>query len=158
VAELGGRIIGSAGAQRVTQAFLTAHSDRYERATDGNAFAASHTPRGEIYQLIGVGVAPEFRGDRLGRQLVDRQIDFARLLPGIRRIMGFTRPAGYHRHRQLAIEDYVQLRGESGRLVDPILEFHLGAGATIVSIHPNFRDDEDACGYGVLIEYAVTPR
>ncbi len=156
VAESKGRVVGTAAAQRITRAFLENSSHSYDLVTDVNRFTASHTPGGEFYQLIGVGVLPEFRGSRLGRQLVDAQIEFARTLPGIERILGFTRPAGFHRNRQLAIEDYVGLRGEDGRIVDPVLGFHLEAGARVISIHADFRpNDEEACGYGVLIEYPL---
>lgn len=156
VAESRGRIVGTAAAQRITSEFLAANMQRYDLVTDCNRFTASHTPQGELYQLIGVGVLPEFRGSRLGRQLVDRQIEQGRSLPGIQRILGFTRPAGFHRHRRLAIEIYVSLRGDDGRLVDPVLAFHLEAGARIVSIHADFRrNDHEACGYGVLIEYPL---
>ena len=97
---------------------------------------------------------PEYRGQLLGRQIVDRQLEFARSLPDVHRILGFTRPIHYHRHRDIPIERYVQRAGPDGNLIDPVLAFHVDAGAGIVSIHPGFRpDDHEACGYGVLIEY-----
>jgi len=156
VAESDGRIVGAAGAQRVTQQFFDANSRQYDLLTDSDRLSATHDPLGEIYQLIGVGVTPEFRGSRLGRQLVDRQIAYARSLPGIERIMGFTRPAGFHKHRDLPIDEYVVLQDGNGRHVDPVLAFHVTAGAQILSIHSDFRpNDEQSGGYGVLIEYAL---
>jgi GNAT superfamily N-acetyltransferase len=156
VADSDGRIVGAAGAQRVTRAFFNAHIRDYDLVTDSDRFTASHDSHGEIYQLIGVGVAPEFRGGRLGRQLVDRQIAYARSLAGIERIMGFTRPAGFRKHQQLSIDQYVALRDSNGRHVDPVLSFHVSAGAQILSVHPGFRpNDEQSGGYGVLIEYAL---
>ena len=155
VAERNGRIVGTASAQRINDRFLRANGDRYERLTDGNRFTASHDPGGEIYQLISVGVLPKFRSQGLGRTLVDRQIDAARRTDGMRRILGFTRPAGYRRHRKLSIEEYLAGR-DDGRCPDPVVDFHLSAGAVIVSVHADFRpQDTDACGYGVLIEYPI---
>ncbi len=154
VAESSGRIVGSASAQRITVEFLRAAGSRYQLVTDSNRFTGSHHPDGEVYQLIGVGVLPEFRGQQLGRQLVDHQIRLARSLPGVRRIVGFTRPALYHRYAQLPIDEYLQSRGPNGQLLDPVVDFHVAAGARIVSVHPDFRpEDQEACGYGVLIEY-----
>ena len=151
-----GRVVGSAAAQRVTEEFLADNQSSYEPLTDHNRFTHSHTPSGEIYQLIGVGVVPSFRGRQLGRQLVDFQLNFARSLAGVRRIVGFTRPAGYAQHVAVPIEEYVRRRGNDGRLLDPVLAFHVDAGAQIVSIHKGFRPaDDDACGYGVLIEYPL---
>jgi GNAT superfamily N-acetyltransferase len=156
VADEAGRILGVASAQRITEVFLQDNGASYAALTDGNRFTCSHTPDGEIYQLVGVGVSPKYWGRQLGRKLVDQQIAFARSLPGVRRIVGYTRPARYYRHQQMTIEEYVAARREDGRLIDPILAFHLEAGARLVAIQPNFRpNDRQACGYGVLIEYPV---
>lgn len=156
VAEEAGRILGVASAQRITEECLQKNGASYAALTDGNRFTRSHTPDGEIYQLVGVGVSPKYWGRQLGRKLVDQQIAFARSLPGVRRIVGYTRPARYYRHQNLMIEDYVDACREDGRRVDPILAFHLEAGARLVAIQPNFRpNDRQACGYGVLIEYPV---
>lgn len=145
-----------AAAQRINSTFLNAGPMTYTRLTDGGSFATSHDPQGEIYQLVAVGASAVVNGLGLGRKLIDRQIEQARAMPGIRRIIGFTRPARYYRHPELPIEDYVELRNKTGRRYDPVLEFHLGAGAKLVSIHPGFRpDDVQARGYGVLIEYPV---
>jgi predicted N-acetyltransferase YhbS len=154
VAISAGRVIGTASAQRITIEFLAAYSNSYDSITDGNCFTRSHTGDGEIYQLVGVGVLPEVRGRRLGRILVDCQIELARSLNGVQRILGFTRPAAYSQHAANPIDEYVQARDSNGNLLDPVLAFHVGAGARIVSVHANFRpNDSDACGYGVLILY-----
>lgn len=156
VAEVGGRIVGVTAAQRISPEFLDAGAMTYRRLTDGGRFSRSHDAGGEIYQLVGVGVVPEFRGQQLGRVLVDHQIAFARSLSTVRRILGFTRPARYSRYQQMSIDEYVHARLESGRLVDPVLSFHLDSGADLVSIHADFRpEDHNAQGYGILIEYPV---
>jgi hypothetical protein len=145
-----------AAAQRITAKFLSAGPITYARLTDGGSFRRSHDPQGEIYQLVAVGASTAVNGLGLGRKLVDRQIEFARSLPGIRRIIGVTRPARFYRHPELAIEDYVNLRSKTGRRYDPVLEFHLGGGANFVATHADFRpDDAEARGYGVMIEYPV---
>ena len=155
VAESNSQIVGAASAQRITEEFLGANDHQYDLVTDGNRFTNSHHPTGEIYQLIGVSVLPELRGRRLGRELVDHQIEFARSLSEIRRILGFTRPKEYHRHRQIPIERYVHECDSDRKLLDPVLAFHVEAGARIVSLHADFRpNDHEACGYGVLIEYS----
>lgn len=156
VVEYDGHPAVVAAAQRINDAFLNAGPMTYARLTDGGSFASSHDPRGEIYQLVAVGASAVVNGLGLGRKLIDRQIEQARAMPGIRRIIGLTRPARYYRHPELPIEEYVELRNKTGRRYDPVLEFHLGAGAKLVSIHPGFRpDDVQAGGYGVLIEYEV---
>ena len=155
MAELSGKPVGVACAQRITKQFLDSGPILYRRLTDNGCFAGSHNPSGEIFQLVTVSVDPDSRGFNLGRKLVDCELEYARNLPGIKRIIGFTRPAGYFRYGdKMSIEEYVKLRRGDGQLVDPVLKFHLGAGARVISIHAGYRqNDKDALGYGIFIEY-----
>lgn len=156
VALFDGEPAAVASAQRISEAFLHAGPVTYDRITDGGTFRNSHDPEGEIYQLVAVGAGAIVRGFGVGRRLIDRQIEFARTLSGVKRIVGITRPARYYRHPELPIEKYVELRNKTGRRFDPVLEFHLGSGAKLVSTHAGFRpEDEESLGYGVLIEYPV---
>jgi GNAT superfamily N-acetyltransferase len=158
VAEVECRIVAVVWSQRITESFLASHAASYDQLTDGGRFTKSHDPRGEIFQLIGVGVSPEARGLRLGRMLVDREIEIARSLTNVRRIIGFTRPVGYHQHVGMALSNYIAMRDNEGKHVDPMLAFHVEAGAKIVSLHSDFRpEDIEAGGNGVLIEYPLTP-
>lgn len=157
VALFDGEPAAVASAQRITEAFLNAGPVTYDRITDRGTFRNSHDPDGEIYQLVAVGAGAIVRGFGVGRRLIDRQIEFARSLPGVKRIVGITRPARYYRHPEMPIERYVELRNKTGRRFDPVLEFHLGSGAKLVSTHAAFRpEDEESLGYGVLIEYPVS--
>lgn len=156
IAMFDGEVAAVAAAQRISESFLHAGPVTYDRITDRGTFRNSHDPAGEIYQLVAVGAGAIVRGFGVGRRLIDRQIEYARSLPGVKRIVGITRPARYYRHPEMPIEQYVELRNKTGRRFDPVLEFHLGSGAKLVSTHAAFRpDDEEALGYGVLIEYPV---
>jgi GNAT superfamily N-acetyltransferase len=156
VALFDGEAAAVTSAQRITEAYLHAGPVTYDRITDRGTFRNSHDPNGEIYQLVAVGAGAIVRGFGVGRRLIDRQIEFARSLPGVKRIVGITRPARYYRHPEMPIERYVELRNKTGRRFDPVLEFHLGSGAKLVSTHAAFRpEDEESLGYGVLIEYPV---
>ena len=158
VAVWNGDIVGVVAAQRISRAFFASTPHEFAALTDGGRFTASHDPQGEFFQLVGVGVLPTAHGLNLGRALVDRELLLARSLPGIERILGFTRPARYYRRRDLPIAEYAKLRNARGRLVDPVLSFHLDSGAQLVKIVEAFRpEDAEACGYGVLIEYPVAP-
>jgi GNAT superfamily N-acetyltransferase len=158
VALFDGEPAAVATAQRISSEFFAAGPITYERLTDGGTFRRSHDPNGDIYQLVGVGAGQVVRGFGIGRRLIDRQIDQARTLAGVKRILGLTRPARYHRHAKMPIEEYVDLRHKTGRRSDPVLEFHLGSGASLISIHKDFRPaDVESLGYGVLIEYPVKP-
>jgi hypothetical protein len=156
VAVFDGEPAAVATAQRITTAFFNAGPITYERLTGGGTFRGSHNPNGEIYQLVAVGAGAAVRGFGVGRRLIDRQIEQGRSLAGVRRIVGVTRPARYYRHGEIPIDVYVNMRNKTGRRSDPVLEFHLGSGANLVSIHEGFRpDDQESLGYGVLIEYPL---
>lgn len=157
IAERDGVVIGVLYAQRITQEFLDKTPIEYDLLTDHGNFVATHRPDGNIYQLISVGVSPAGRGVGVGRRLVDQHRKFAWSLPGIVRVIGFTRPSAYSHHAKCPIDKYVQLRRDDGRLVDPTLAFHLDAGAQLVSTHAGYRpEDRQAQGFGVLIEYRPT--
>lgn len=156
VAEVAGRVIAYAGAQRISSQLLTREPLTFAVLTDGSRFTRSHVSDGDTFQLIGVAVLPTERGSGIARALIDFQIDQARQMPHVRRIVGFTRPAKYYRNKDVPIEEYVKKRDANGQLIDPVVAFHLNAGAKLISIHPAFRpEDTEAQGYGVLIEYPV---
>lgn len=156
VAILDGEIVGVAYAQRVSVERVFGATPTYETVTDHATFGQSHVATGPIYQLVTVGVLPTANGRRIGRQLIDQQLAFARGLTGVDRIVGFTRPVGFYRS-EFSIEDYVRQRKPDGKLIDPVLSFHLDSGAMLVSLHPNFRSADTASrGFGVLIEYATS--
>ncbi|MEO1997553.1 MAG: GNAT family N-acetyltransferase [Planctomycetaceae bacterium] len=150
------QIVGVAFAQRIRTDQLDTRPLSYARLTGDGTFQTTHADEGAVYQLVGVGVRPEAQGFGAGRRLIDRQLEFARSLHGIERIVGFTRPVGFHKYPNLSIDEYVVRRSADGRIEDPVLSFHLDSGAQLVSVHPEFRsDDRDARGWGVLIEYPV---
>lgn len=150
-----GQPVGVCFAQRVRADFFFAGPRQWDRLTDAGRFRASHDPSGNVYQLVAVGVGPRGRGLRIGRQLVDRQLQFARSLPDVQRILGVTRPAGFSEVADsIAIEDYIRARTADGRWRDPTLDFHLGSGARLVSLVADYRTaDRASGGFGVLIEY-----
>ncbi len=151
-----GEVIAYAAAQRQSQAAFDSRLGSYATLTDQGRLIGTHDPAGDVYQLIGVAVDPSQRRSRLARRLVDAQIERARATPGVRRILGVTRPMGYHRRPDLPIEEYVELRDADGKRIDPLLSFHIDNGARLVQILPAFRpEDDQARGYGVLIEYPV---
>ncbi len=153
--EENGRIIAVCSAQRISRQQLF-QAQTYDAITDSGRFAATHDANGDVYQLVGVAVARRFQGLNLGRRLVDEQITRARSMDGIKRIVGFTRPVAFHKFPDRDIESYVATHNGSGIPVDPVLAFHLTAGAKIVSLHANFRPkDAQARGYGILIEYPL---
>ena len=159
VAELCGEVVGVASSQRITQAFLTSAPVTYDALTDRGRFIGSHDPEGEILHLVTVSVSRSAGGLGVGRRLVDRELVVARRLARVRRVIGVTRPKGFSRHAGMSIDEYVAARHDGGYALDPVLNFHLTAGARLLSVHPDYRpDDAQARGYGVMIEYDLPHR
>ncbi|MFH0963431.1 MAG: GNAT family N-acetyltransferase [Planctomycetota bacterium] len=156
IAELGGEVVAVASSQRISENFLASGPVRYDILTDRGRFTRSHDPRGEVLHLVSVSVLPGVRGFGVGRKLVDHEIAVARALAGVQRIIGITRPRRFSRHPGMSIEEYVAARTENGSFIDPVISFHLGSGARLVSIHAGYRpEDTDAGGYGVMVEYNI---
>lgn len=159
VAELGGEILGVAASQRISGAYMQSVPARFDALTDEGKFTRSHDPGGDILHLVSVSVSRGAQGLGVGRKLVDHEIEVARTIKGVARIVGVTRPRGFRRYDGMSIEAYVVARREDGRFLDPVLDFHLGAGAQLVSILPGYRPgDADSRGYGVMIEYEAGSR
>jgi GNAT superfamily N-acetyltransferase len=153
VAELDGQLLGYSSAQRIAAELLQGNRLNYETVTDGDRFTDTHDDNGEIYQLVGVSSHPASRGQGIGRQLVDLQVERAWTLDGIHRVLGFTRPSGRHLEPHHSLTQYLDLHS-AGSQPDRTLAFHLDAGAFVVSHHENFRPQDLQClGAGVLIEY-----
>ena len=156
VAVIRDEIVGTIFAQRITEEYFGKTAAQYDALTDNGSFVDSHDDQGEIYQMVGVSVLPSAKGRGLGRALVEKQIDFARSITAVKRIIGFTRPVKYHEHSGFDIREYVDLRREDGGRVDPVLSFHLDNGATFKGAFEGYRcEDKESLGYGILIEYSV---
>ena len=153
VAELDGQLLGYSSAQRIAAELLESNPLNYETVTDRDRFTATHNGDGDIYQLVGVSSHPASRGQGIGRQLVDQQVERAWTLDGIPRVLGFTRPTGRHLAPHHSLTQYLELHSAASH-PDRTLAFHLNAGALVVSLHDNFRPQDLQClGAGVLIEY-----
>jgi len=153
VAETAGRLLGYSSAQRIDAELLDSHPLTYRTVTDCDRFTSTHASDGELYQLVGVSSHPSHRSQRVGRQLVDLQVARGWSLSGVHKVLGFTRPAGRHLLPAVPLSEYVAAQN-GGSSTDPILAFHLAAGAVVVSHHDQFRpDDHESLGAGVLISY-----
>ena len=152
-----GDIVGYSSAQRVPRNWFATLKNEgtlcYDMVTDNNRFRRTHIADGEWYQLVGVATAPALRGRGLARLLIDHQVAHGHGLPGVEKVVGFTRPVAVPGSSGSTLQDHVASH-MTGSLRDPVLGFHLDAGAHVVSLHPGFRlADVQSHGSAVLIEY-----
>jgi len=146
-------LVAYSSAQQITDATLQSRGHSYRFLTDNDSLTGTHTDNAEVHHLIGISVHPHWRGQQLGRRLLDRQIARAWEHPSTTRVLGFTRPVGHRAFPEISLDEYVARQGVD-LPADPVLAFHQQAGARIISVHEGFRpEDLEALGAGVLIEY-----
>ncbi|NEO55707.1 MAG: GNAT family N-acetyltransferase [Okeania sp. SIO3B5] len=115
------------------------------------------TPDGEVLQFLSLNIHPQIQGRGWGDQLRKFTLQWAALKGGIEEVAGVTRCRYYHNNPQMSMREYIEKCNNTGEILDPILRFHVGGGASIVDIVPNYRpEDSDNQGSGVLIKYELT--
>jgi len=125
--------------------------------TDNQRFmeiSSTHVPDGSVVQLIAIATDPEVSNLGIGSELRSFALHLARLEPTVVSVIGVTRCRDFKGYSG-SMQEYVD-EHSSGKLVDPIVDFHTSFGAEAVRIVPGFRpEDVDNQGVGVLIQYNV---
>jgi len=123
-----------------------------------------HRTDGNTGFLVGVGVIPNFRGERLHHNLrwqgpfklsellIARTLDLL-FATGVKQVIGNARVPGYHLRPNLSIEDYCSLRREDNKLFDPVLRFHEHMGAQILKPVPYSLEDAESRDAGCWVIY-----
>lgn len=152
VLEVSGIVCAALYAQRIAEVPAL-------RSTDYARCIQLHCDDGQHIQLLGLYVLPEFHGRGYSDMLIESILLYARLLGGVRSVVGVTRCAAYAQHNtDMDLLTYIRARNERGQILDPMLHFHVSHGAHIRELLTNFRPgDIDNQGAGVLIEYLIEP-
>ncbi|MFP3515334.1 SDR family NAD(P)-dependent oxidoreductase [Pseudomonas sp. SIMBA_077] len=150
VLEASGFVCAALYAQRIAEV-LALRSTDYLRCTQ------LHCDDGQTIQLLGLYVLPDFHGRGYSDMLIESMLLYARLLAGVRSVVGVTRCAAYAQHNtDMDLPTYIRARNEDGQMLDPMLHFHVSHGAHIRELLTHFRPgDIDNQGAGVLIEYLI---
>eukprot|EP00930_Biecheleria_cincta_P083766 TRINITY_DN73273_c0_g1_i1.p1 TRINITY_DN73273_c0_g1~~TRINITY_DN73273_c0_g1_i1.p1 ORF type:complete len:985 (+),score=200.36 TRINITY_DN73273_c0_g1_i1:26-2980(+) len=147
VCELDGKVVGVLYTQRVQHVDVV-DSEKFMEISD------AHLADGSVVQLIAIATDPEVSNLGLGSELRAFALHLARLDPTVETVIGVTRCRDFKGHGS-SMQQYVD-KHSSGKLVDPILDFHTSFGAEVVRLVNDFRpEDADNEGIGVLIQYHV---
>lgn len=139
-------------------ASLIVYWDDYDFSTGWKDFTAggtfsNHDPeRGHTLYGAEVMVDPDRQGQGIGKALYAARQDLAESL-GLWRIRAGARLRGYHAHRDLTPEAYVD-RVVAGTLHDPTLTFQLRRGFQVLGVVSGYlRHDPESLGYAAVIEW-----
>ena len=126
--------------------------DNWDDFTD-EGFFTNHDPGGVTLYGAEVMTSPDYRGRGVGSALYAARRQLAKDL-GVRRIRAGARMRGYSRYAdQLAPEEYL-MKVVDGEIFDPTLSFQLKQGFKILSLVPQYlEDDPETLGYAALIEW-----
>ncbi|MFZ4632520.1 MAG: hypothetical protein ACOYL8_04985 [Patescibacteria group bacterium] len=130
-----------------------------------------HIPDGNTGFLVGVGVVPEFRGQKFKHNFNwQEQLKVSELLIAytmermffnayfeneqpVRNIIGNARVPFYHLRPDLSIEEYCDLKNDNGLPFDPVLRFHVRMGAEIIKPCLFSMEDEESLNAGCWVKY-----
>jgi ribosomal protein S18 acetylase RimI-like enzyme len=121
--------------------------------TDNGLIKKSHNPAGDKIFGIDLSVSNDYTGHGLGTDLLLKVADYS-IKNGLKGGLLGGRMPYYYKYKDIKPSDYIKLRGDDGRLVDPELRFYTRAGLEIAKVIPNYFEDPESNDYGVLLEWS----
>jgi GNAT superfamily N-acetyltransferase len=118
-------------------------------SSTGDGWLSTHQPHGDWMYGVESCVHPDFRSAGVGGQLMDARFAVLRRL-NLRGMVAGSAIVSYYQHPELAVEDYIQAVVE-GRLFDQNLSKQIRKGFKPLAPIPDFVDDWEALGWGVLM-------
>lgn len=126
----------------------------WDGITDNGMIEKSHDPIGNALYVVSVGVAADVQGRGVGGKLVQTQIEFAKsrhlkyLFLGAR-IPGYD--AYCKEHGDITVDEYLNLKDENGKALDPEIRFYEKQGLKPAKNIPDFEPDDQSRDYGVVM-------
>lgn len=115
-------------------------------------YIRNHDPSGNTLYVVDICVRPAYRKLGLGQMLMQAMYEVVVHL-GLQRLVGGGRMPRYHQYAaELSAEAYVQ-RVLAGEIRDPVITFLLRCGRTPLTVVPNYLEDEESLGHGLLMEW-----
>ncbi|MEG9296453.1 GNAT family N-acetyltransferase [Mangrovibacillus sp. Mu-81] len=149
--EIDGRIAGSMTGLIVD--FDSSDPDHtWKEITDGG-YIRTHDELGNTLYVVDLCIDPEFRGFKLGKELMNAMYEIVVHLH-LERLLGGGRIPTYHKFsRTYSIEEYVH-KLTAGQFKDPVISFLLQCGRTPVKAVKGYLEDKESSDYGLLMEWA----
>jgi hypothetical protein len=146
----GGRMVGTASGYLCHPDDLRRYKTWLEKTDDGRF--SHHRPDGKLAFGADLSVV---RGasPRVSHRLMLTLLLHGVIGSSIESLYLGSRIPGYHRNRDMKVEDYVYGKRKSGKPLDPELQFYMRDGFEIVEIIPEYMHDPNSLDYGVLVRW-----
>ncbi len=142
--------------------------EKYIQATDDNYFS-NHKEKGNYLVCTAIYVAPGNKG--VSRALLSKATEYAK--KNSITTCPYSRPAGFREWLEkenkfeqffdykkihettllIYLQKYLSIKTNKGTCIDPVIGMHEYFGAKIEKILPNAREDNDSCGFCILLSY-----
>jgi len=122
----------------------------WQEATDHGYIRKTHNPSGDT--LYGVSLSVSARAEKrvaialleaTGRLVIEHGLN--------RGVFGSRIPRYYKYASEMPVEEYINARTRTGRLLDPELGMYQSVGLKPIRIIPNYIKDPESLNYGILV-------
>ncbi len=152
VVRVDGKIKGVTTSQRTV--YDESSTRTWDEITDNGMIEKTHNPQKDALYVVSVGVGVDAQGRGVGGKLVQSQLELAKKL-GLKYLFLGARIPGYDAyckaHGNISIEDYLKLKGENGKTLDPEIRFYEKQGLKSAKVIPNFEPDPQSRDFGVVM-------
>lgn len=137
----------------------------WDDLTNEGQYHEVHNLSGNTGFLVGVGVVPDFRGQKFYHNWAgsDNPFKVSELLiaktldtlfeAGVKQVIGNARVPAYHTMPGLGINEYCQTRRDDGKLYDPVLRFHERMGGKVLKPAEYSMEDPQSLNAGCWVIY-----
>lgn len=153
VALLGGNVVGSASATRISESKWLEHRN-WEETVVGFVLE-TFEPTGNTLYGLDISVHPEHRGRSIGRSLYEARYDLVRRL-GLTRYGTACRLPGFLAHRSGHVNASVQEYAEqvvAGEIQDRTLTPLLRYGLRFLCVLDDYMEDHESANSAALLEW-----
>lgn len=143
------RVVGSIYSQLVNYESLL-DSFTWMEITGNGTIRQTHTPSGDSVYGIGLAVLPEFQGTAASRLLIMAVAKMA-MRRGRYRFLWGARIPGYHKYKEMPVDQYIKKKTAKGRYIDLELSLYQQYGANPDRPLSNYMPDPESLDFGVLV-------
>jgi len=150
VATLDKEVIGVVVGEIIDSSYIDRDGISWKKITDNGSIKASHDPDGDALFGVDLSVDPTHQGGKIGALLL-QEIGKMAIRKNLKMgILGARMPKFHEYSNRYTPEEYIRLRGNDGRLIDPELRFYERNGLKLYRVIKDYFEDPESMNYGVI--------